>query len=123
MCGAAHVVTIVDVINVNRVCVAPAGRQRPANNKPIAVILKARMTRDNYRVANSEPVFPSKMRTEVVFRNASVMMAFMLFIADKTCVMFDGGHGAPSLHGGRCHALNRRLCPGRAFPAPWRSRQ
>ena len=43
---------------------------------------------DNYRVANAEPVFPSKMRTEVVFWNASVMMAFMLFIADKMRVMF-----------------------------------
>ncbi|MCU1331540.1 MAG: hypothetical protein JWM08_532 [Candidatus Angelobacter sp.] len=43
---------------------------------------------DNYRVANAEPVFPSKMRTEVVFRNASVMMAFMLFVARKMRVMF-----------------------------------
>ena len=43
---------------------------------------------DNYRVPNSEPVLPSKMRSEVVFWNSPVMMAFMLFIADKTCVMF-----------------------------------
>src|SRR5579859_5722875 len=88
MCWAAHVVAVIDVVNVNRVSVAPAGRQWPGDNKPISVILKARMSRDNYRVANAEPVFPSKMRAEVVFRNASVMMAFMLFIADKTCVMF-----------------------------------
>jgi len=43
---------------------------------------------DNYRVANAEPVFPSKMRTEMIFGNAPVMMALMLFIAGKMRVMF-----------------------------------
>ena len=43
---------------------------------------------DNYRVANAEPVFPSKMRTEVVFWNAPVMMPFVFFIAGKMRVMF-----------------------------------
>ena len=43
---------------------------------------------DNYRVANAEPVFPSKMRTEVVFWNAPVMMPFVFFVADKMRVMF-----------------------------------
>src|SRR6478736_3503890 len=87
MCRAAHVVAVVYVINVNRVSVAPAWRQRPTDNKPISVILEARMSRDNYRVPNAEPVFPSKMRAEVVFRNAPVV-PFMLFIAHKPCVMF-----------------------------------
>src|SRR5438270_1387060 len=88
MCRAAHVVAVVDVVNVNGVSVAPAGRQRTANNKPISVILEARMPRDNYRVANAEPVFPSKMCPEVVFRNAPVMMSFVFFIADEMRVMF-----------------------------------
>jgi len=88
MCRAAHIVAVVDVLNVNRVSVAPAGRQRPTDNKPISVILETRMSSNNYWVANAEPVFPSKMRAEVVLRNAPVMMAFMLFIAHKTCVMF-----------------------------------
>src|SRR6478672_948105 len=88
MCRAAHVVAIVYVINVNRVSVAPAWRQRPTDNKPISVILEARMPCDNYRVANAEPVFASKMRAEMVFRNVPVMMALMLFIARKMRVMF-----------------------------------
>ena len=88
MCRAAHVVAVVDVVNVNRVSVAPAWRQRTPHNKPISVILEARMPCDNYRVANPKPVFPSKMRTEVVFRNAPVMVPLMLFIAHKTRVMF-----------------------------------
>ena len=88
MCRAAHVVAVVDVINVNRVSVSPARRQWPGNHKPISVILKARMPRDNYRVANAEPVLPSKMRPEVVFRNASVVVPFVFFIADKMRVMF-----------------------------------
>jgi len=88
MCRAAHVVAVVTVINVNRIAVAPAGRQRTGNNKPIPVILEARMARDNYRVANPKPMFPSKMRPEMIFRNAPVMMAFVFFIADEMRVMF-----------------------------------
>src|SRR4051794_1402067 len=88
MCRTAHVVAVIDVVNINRVSVAPAGRQRTANHKPISVILEARMPGDNYRVANPEPVFPSKMRPEVVFWNAPVMMSFVFFIADEMRVMF-----------------------------------
>ena len=88
MCRAAHVVAVIDVINVNRVSVAPAGRQRPGDDKPIPVILKAWMSGDNYRVANAKPVLPSKMRPEMVFRNAPVMMPFVFFIADEMLVVF-----------------------------------
>ena len=88
MCRAAHVIAVVDVINVNSVCIAPAGRQRTGNNKPISIVLESWMSGDNYRVANAKPVLSPKRRPEVVFRNAPVMMAFMLFIADKTRVMF-----------------------------------
>src|SRR5438270_11174602 len=88
MCRAAHIAAVIDEVNANRITVPPARRQRTANNKPIPVILEPRMPRDNYRVANPEPVFPSKMCPEVVFWNAPVVVPFVFLIAHEMRIMF-----------------------------------
>jgi hypothetical protein len=44
------------------------------------------MTGDNHRTHDHEPVLAAKVSAEMFFRNASVVVPFMLFIADKSRV-------------------------------------
>jgi hypothetical protein len=75
---AAHVITVVNVVNVNLVGIAPTRRQGTANHKPIAAVAETRMPGDDHGTHDYEPVLVAEMRAEMVFRDMSAVVSHVL---------------------------------------------
>jgi hypothetical protein len=76
---AAHVVAIIDEIDVDLIIIPPTRRERPANHKPVASITEARTPFNNYRADDYEAMVVAKAGIEVIFWNV-------------VAVVFDVGH-------------------------------
>ena len=71
MVGVVHVISAVDVIDVDVVGVVPAIRPGFDKSEPKAVGLEARVSADQNRVAHVEHMLTAKMGTETVVRNST----------------------------------------------------
>src|SRR5271169_4832580 len=75
---AQQVISAVDVINVDYVCVSPTHRPGLNDYKPIAPILEAWSSCDDDRVADLKGVLPPKVSPKTVFRNTTAFFSFSL---------------------------------------------
>jgi len=67
-----HVIPAIHIINVHVVGVVPAYRPRVNESKPIAAVLKARISAHHNRVADAELVVTAKIGVETLVRNSIV---------------------------------------------------
>src|SRR5262245_21172360 len=86
MCRARHVISIVHVVNVNLIAIAPTWRKRSANHEPVATILETRMAGHDHRMLDAEPVHGAKISNVMLLTNVVTVVAFGPFLVLVTLV-------------------------------------
>lgn len=71
---AAHEISVVIVVNVNLIGIAPARRQRAGNHEPVAAVVETGVAGNDYRTDDYKAVFVAKMPVPIVVIDAAVMV-------------------------------------------------